>query len=41
MEMRLVPAQGGDGSTHGIGVMNDTGFDIMSLVHNELMTSLR
>jgi hypothetical protein len=31
MLLRLTPAPGGDGTTHGIIVMNDTGSDILTI----------
>ena len=31
MQVRLIPALGGDGTTHGIITMNDTGSDILTL----------
>lgn len=31
MELRLIPFKGGDGTVHGITVMNDTGSSILSL----------
>jgi hypothetical protein len=31
MLVRLIPAQGGDGTTHGIIAMNDTGSDVPTL----------
>ena len=32
MLLRLIPALGGDGTTYGITVMNDTGSDMLTLV---------
>ncbi len=36
MELRLAPRQGGDEITHGVGVMNDSGSTIMSLIDADL-----
>lgn len=36
MEIRLAPQRGGDGSSHGISVMNDTGSGIMSILDLDL-----
>jgi hypothetical protein len=36
MEIRLLPEKGGDGTVHGVGVMHDTGSDVMTLVKEDL-----
>ena len=36
MEVRLIPELGGDGSVWGVGVLNDTGSDIMTLLTTDL-----
>jgi hypothetical protein len=36
MEVRLVPALGGDGSTIGIGVLNDTGSTVLTSFYMDL-----
>lgn len=35
MEVRIPVARGGDGTVHGIGVMNDTGSETMSILSEE------
>ncbi len=37
MLVRLIPALGGDGTTHGIITMNDTGSDMLTLYTSDLM----
>ena len=36
MLLRLAPQRGGDGTVHGITVMNDTGSDILSLFNTDM-----
>jgi hypothetical protein len=36
MLLRLKPDQGGDGTVHGIGAMNDTGSEILSLFDTDM-----
>lgn len=37
MLVRLIPALGGDGTTHGIIAMNDTGSDMLTLYTSDFM----
>lgn len=39
MEIRLALANG-DGATHAVGVMNDTGSDTMSIIRNDLFIGI-
>lgn len=39
MEVRLCPELGGDGTRHGINVLNDTGSDVLTIFNTDL-TSL-
>lgn len=37
MEVRLCPELGGDGTRHGISVLNDTGSDVLTIFNTDLM----
>lgn len=38
MEVRLCSELGGDGTRHGINVLNDTGSDVLTIFNTDLMS---